>query len=162
LAGGTSTAPAWVCGDCRHDKAKIDAQAARGKLFTLALDLEDMNRYQLAHKLGEGSGLAVGQECRPLLRIVAALKARDWTGIIDVDLEDVTEQHELEAAEAVMRNARDGLYGKAAEAADKLRSALVNFRWAGEPPKPQPRNRLTDAELSALQHGEKPISAKDS
>jgi hypothetical protein len=53
------------------------------------------------------------------------LKATDWDGQIDIDLEYVTEQTELESCEIVMRNGRDGLFGLAAQAADRLFRALT-------------------------------------
>jgi len=56
-----------------------------------------------------------------------------------------------------MRNGLQGLYGSAFQAGDRLVRAFADFRWSGEVPKPPARVRLTDAELSALQHGEKPI-----
>jgi hypothetical protein len=158
-AGGLGVTAAWVCGDCRHDKAKVDAQAARGKRFTVVLDIDPMSRYKLAGEFERGSGLAVGAVCRPLLRIVAALKDSDWSGQIDIDLEDDQEASELESCEIVMRNSLDRTYGATFAAGDRLVRAFADFRWAGEPPKPPARVRLTDAELSALQHGERPITS---
>jgi len=140
VAGGLSTTAAFVCPDCRDDKDKVDAQAKRGKRFTVTLDTDDMTRYKLAYEFERGTGLAVGQECRPLVRIVTALKASDWSGQIDIDLGDVQESGELESCDIVMRNSLDHTYGQAFQAGDRLIRAFADFRWSGEPPKPPARS----------------------
>jgi hypothetical protein len=136
----------WCCPSCKYDVAhELPTR------FAVTLSLDDIAKHLLISELSKQPGLAVGQICVPLARLVGALRE---SNAIDVDLSDC-DQSQRDATATVLSNvsAQIGQHGR--DAARKLYTSWVDAMWVAknEPKIPRP---LTEFERSALIHGERP------
>jgi hypothetical protein len=141
-----ATKAEWCCPSCKFDVAhELPLR------FAVALQLTDIAKHLLVSELSMQPGLAVGQICVPLARLVGAL--RESTSI-DIDLSDC-DQSQRDATATVLSNVSSRIGQLGRDAAQRLYVSWVESMWVAKDEPRIPR-ALTEFERSALIHGEQP------
>jgi hypothetical protein len=140
--------PGWCCPAC-----KADADHPLSPRFACTLDVDDLTRHLLVAELVKAPGAAFGGYMPALSRIVEALRV---SGEIDIDLADL-DQDQRDATSVVLSNVAAQVGPLARDAADRLYRRWVAVVFVDKRKVHAPVRPLTEAEQSALVHGERPL-----
>jgi hypothetical protein len=147
----------WCCPSCKLED-EPDCRSTHPR-FRAALPEETspLVRHLIIRELGKMPGAPVGIPAMPILRILEQLRAGVDALDIDVSGDD---QRQRDASEVILSNVADQVAEEARSFAVALHRAWSMFVRSGDVRHgPSPERALSEAELSAVVHRERPASA---